>query len=239
MYYIRWLLKRGLPLSRVQNCVIDYVPYRREVLYGTNTKGGVMRKILLAICIFLSMIVCLTSAGWTGVADDVRTGFEAARRGDHATAIRFLTRAIDSGELSSDQLMALYTLRGISWKSTGEYAKALADFDKAIELDSQCVPAYNELAWIMATCPDGQYRNGKRAVELAETALKLPKGGLGVETLLDTLAAAYAEEGRFQDAIETQERAIKLLNQKGATKEREAMMKHLSSYQAGKPWREK
>jgi hypothetical protein len=55
----------------------------------------------------------------------------------------------------------------------------------------------------------------------------------------DTLAAAYAEAGRFQDAIQTQERAITKRKQEGWTKDLSEYEKHLSSYKAGRPWREK
>jgi tetratricopeptide (TPR) repeat protein len=87
----------------------------------------------------------------------------------------------------------------------------------------------------MATCPDGRYRDGKRAVELAEKAVALRDDA----NFLDTLAAAYAEAGRFQEAIKTQERAITKLKQEGETKDLPEFEKHLSSYKAGKPWREK
>jgi len=87
----------------------------------------------------------------------------------------------------------------------------------------------------MATCPEGRYRNGKRAVELAEKAVTLLDAG----SILDTLAAAYAEAGRFQEAIKTQERAITKLEQEGGTQYLPECEERLSSYKAGKPWREK
>jgi len=87
----------------------------------------------------------------------------------------------------------------------------------------------------MATCPDGRYRDDKRAVELAKKAVALND----LAGCLDTLAAAYAEAGRFQDAIKTQERAITKLKQEGETKNLPQYEKRLSSYKAGKPWREK
>lgn len=87
----------------------------------------------------------------------------------------------------------------------------------------------------MATCPEGKYRDGKRAVELAEKAVKLEE----TPNRLNTLAAAYAEAGRFKDAIKTQEIAITKLKQEGATEYLPAYEEPLSSYKAGKPWREK
>jgi hypothetical protein len=57
--------------------------------------------------------------------------------------------------------------------------------------------------------------------------------------MLDAQAAAYAEAGRFQEAIKTQERAITKLKREGGTKYLPEYEEHLSSYKAGKPWRAK
>jgi hypothetical protein len=57
--------------------------------------------------------------------------------------------------------------------------------------------------------------------------------------MLDALAAAYAEVGRFQEAIKTQERAITKLKREGGTKDLPEFEQHLSTYKAGKPWRAK
>ena len=66
---------------------------------------------------------------------------------------------------------------------------------------------YLSLAWLLATCPDNLLRNGEKAVELAQQA-----GGAGRKRyllqLLDALAAAYAEAGRFDKAVETAKRAL-------------------------------
>ncbi len=64
--------------------------------------------------------------------------------------------------------------------------------------------AYNNLAWIMATCQDKKYRNGAKAVELAKKAISLSNN----IDFLDTLAAAYAEAGNFEKATTIQEEVI-------------------------------
>ena len=61
--------------------------------------------------------------------------------------------------------------------------------------------AQNDLAWLLATCPDNSVRNGQKAVELAQQAVQLSNGRS--PEILDTLAAAYAEAGRFHEAVET------------------------------------
>jgi tetratricopeptide (TPR) repeat protein len=154
---------------------------------------------------------------------------------DYDKAIADYTKAIASGELSQEDLSIAYNNRGSAWDHQGDYDKAIADYTKAIEINAKYAKAYNGLAWLMATCPEGRYRDGKRAVELAEKAVALDKGA----TFLDTLAAAYAEGGRFQEAIKTQERAITKRKQEGWTKDLPEYEEHLSAYKAGKPWREK
>ena len=126
-------------------------------------------------------------------------------------------------------------IRGIARKRKGDYDKTVTDYTKAIETDSKLANAYAGLAWFMATCPEGRYRDGKRAVELAEKALNLEETG----DILAVLAAAYAEAGRFQEAIETMERAIMKIKQEGRTKDLPNYKELLPSYKAGRPWREK
>ena len=71
----------------------------------------------------------------------------------------------------------------------------------------------NELAWMLATAPDPDLRNGAEAVEFAARAVELTGGDSCNE--LDTLAAAYAEAGRFDEAIATAERALEIARRTG------------------------
>ena len=88
----------------------------------------------------------------------------------------------------------------------------------------------------MATCPDARYRDGAKAVELAQKAVELVPRAF----CLDTLAAAYAEVGKFEDAMTTQEKAIALLKkEEGETERLLKLMERLNSYKAHKPWRER
>ena len=152
-------------------------------------------------------------------------------KGDYDRAIADYTKAI---EINPQYANAYYN-RGYVWGDKGKYDKAISDYTKVIEINPKHVSAYNGLAWLMATCPDDRYRDGKQAVVLAEKAVKLDE----TTSRLDTLAAAYAEAGRFQDAIKTQERAITRLKQEGGAEDLPEYEEHLASYKAGKPWREK
>jgi len=93
--------------------------------------------------------------------------------------------------------------------------------------------AFDGRAWLWATCPDAQLRDGKRAVQSAARACELT--GWKDAGALDTLAAAYAEAGDFSKAIESQERAIKLFTDVTLRKVGEARLK---LYRDGKPYRE-
>jgi tetratricopeptide (TPR) repeat protein len=192
-----------------------------------------MKKILLLSFLFLSLVLCLVSPGWgDDYLDEFAAGLGAEERGDYDDAIRHFTKAIELDPRS----FSSYYGRGNSWYAKGDYDRAIADYTKAIELNSRYVAAYYDLAWLLATCPEGRYRDGKRAVELAEKALELEESPF----MLDTLAAAYAEAGRFQGAIKAEERAIvKLMIEKGNVNDIAEFEKHLASYKAGRPWREK
>jgi tetratricopeptide (TPR) repeat protein len=127
-----------------------------------------------------------------------------------------------------------YKNRGDAYASDGQYDKAIADYDRAIELDPGFAAAYYRKAWILATCRDATYRDGATALELAKEAVWLdPRAAF-----YDSLAAAYAEVGRFEDAIKTQEKFIDLLQKEGKAKNL-IDQERLESYKAHKPWREK
>ena len=96
--------------------------------------------------------------------------------------------------------------------------------------------SYNNLAWIRATHPDPGLRDGAEAVELAERACEL-RGEKEVN-LLDTLAAAYAEAGRFPEAVATLEEAISLAASRGLAEQAQELGKRLQGYRAGRPYRD-
>ena len=80
-------------------------------------------------------------------------------------------------------------------------ADAITHYQRVLDLDPNSVPALNDLALMRATAADARLRDGKEAVLLAERACQLTR--YQVPALVGTLAAAYAEVGRFNDAIAT------------------------------------
>ncbi|WP_371988175.1 tetratricopeptide repeat protein [Shewanella sp. 10N.261.52.F9] len=91
------------------------------------------------------------------------------------------------------------------------------------------------IAWILATCPEAQYRNGDKALELSLALLEANKQD---PTNLDNLAAAYAEIGDFDAAISTQQKAIKALNLSADHSKTAEFKLRLKNYQNDKPYRE-
>ena len=118
----------------------------------------------------------------------------------------------------------------------GNPGEAMAEFQKAREIKPGYPDPWNNLAYLLATCPDGQLRNGARAVELALKAAQLTGGNS--PAVLGTLAASYAEAGRFPDAIEALNQAIRLAEAQGNPSLAGTLHQHLKLYQAGQPLRD-
>jgi tetratricopeptide (TPR) repeat protein len=129
----------------------------------------------------------------------------------------------------------IYYSRARAYLGRKEYAKARADFAAELKLRPDSVATLNECAWLCATCPDAKARDGRKAVELAERANKLSGGKDAV--VLDTLAAAYADAGEFEKAVEWQKRAIELIGPKPGERAK-PMETRLAEYKSKKPHRD-
>ena len=96
-------------------------------------------------------------------------------------------------------------IKGVQSERDGDYEAALRAFKQSIELDSQFPWSQNNVAWLLATCQKKDMRNGNEAVRFAKEAVRV---GGDYWSFLDTLAAAYAEAGDFQNAVSTAELAL-------------------------------
>jgi tetratricopeptide (TPR) repeat protein len=138
-------------------------------------------------------------------------------------------------ELKADDARAHYDL-GMALMTRGRIREAISEWKAAMAAAPSNSNAPNELAWVLATSPDATIRDGTNAVEFALQAVKLSRGeDPGV---VDTLAAAYAEAGRYSDAVETAERALSLAKSQGNTSLAGQVLAHLSLYEAGHPFRD-
>ena len=122
---------------------------------------------------------------------------------------------------------------GITYYLQDRYAEAAADYQAAIGLEPLNAVPYNALAWLRATAPEGSARNGEEATRLAEKAVQLGD----TPQHRDTLAAAYAEAGRFLRAVQEQERAIALWGE-GSDGIVSGFRKRLELYRQGRPFRQ-
>jgi Flp pilus assembly protein TadD len=113
---------------------------------------------------------------------------------------------------------------------------AVEHYREAIRLKPDWPEPLNDLAWLLATCPKPSIRNGSEAVRLAERACEL--SGFKQARFLGTLDAAYAETGRFAEAIAEAEAARALATTAGEQDLVAAADTRLELYRAGRPFRQ-
>jgi tetratricopeptide (TPR) repeat protein len=121
--------------------------------------------------------------------------------------------------------------RGDLLVDLGQYSEALDDYTRAIDLNPKLQHAYRNGAWLLATCPDDSIRDVEGALNGAKAALECGYGER--HAALDTMAAALANAGRYDEAVATIEQAIKIAPQEAV----EAYQSRLQMYQSGQPFR--
>lgn len=154
------------------------------------------------------------------------------RKGAAAEAIRLWERAIELDPLS---LEAHSNLAG-ALLMTGRPVDAVAYLQIAVKIDGTRSQVLSNLAWVLATCPDASVRRGAEAVDLAKRAVELTKSADPIA--LDVLGAAYAEAGRFTEAIASVEKAMALVKDHPDKQLLADLASRLKLYRAGKPFRE-
>ncbi len=125
-----------------------------------------------------------------------------------------------------------YANRADAYQSLGQWEQAAADYRRAIELDANSARAHQSAAWLMATCPEVRFRNAQVALASAQKAIEL----LGEDDyqFLDTLAAAYATAGRFDDAKTTINKALELAPESATA----SLRRRLTLYEQNQPFRQ-
>ena len=125
---------------------------------------------------------------------------------------------------------------GYAFFLKGEARDAIAHYQRSLDLQPQNAIAGKNLAWILATSPEASVRNGRKAVELAEQAVRLSGGTNSI--FIGTLAAAYAEAGRFPEAVEMAQRARQLAAAQNNAALVDVLQMQIGLYQAGFPFRD-
>jgi tetratricopeptide (TPR) repeat protein len=119
----------------------------------------------------------------------------------------------------------------------GKTAEALVQWREVLRIAPNHVPVLTQTAWVLATAPEPALRNGAEAVQLAQRSAKL-SGGVDPK-ILDVLAAAYAEAGRFPEAIETADRALSLARRTNDAELVQAVDSRLKLYKGHTPFRDR
>ena len=131
---------------------------------------------------------------------------------------------------------AHYYLGALLYFFQGRTQDALKHWREALRLQSNFLAAMNEAAHALAACPNASDRNGAEAVKLAERAVQLSDARNPV--YLDTLAIAYAEQGRFADALATAHKALDLATQDNAQQLVDGLNARIKLYESHQPFRD-
>ncbi len=145
-------------------------------------------------------------------------------------AIAYLTKA---SQLLPDDY-GIHNNLALALSETGNDKKAIVHFRKATKLKPNTLSALHNLAWILATHNNENLRNASEAVELSERACELTDYQNPLS--LDTLAAAYAEAGRFSEAVQMGEMALVLLKSSGPKEVIPEVLKRIELFKAGRPY---
>jgi protein O-mannosyl-transferase len=127
-----------------------------------------------------------------------------------------------------------HTALGNAFLKRGLLKDAIAEYEHAARISRQDPMARNNLAWLLATSSDASIRDGNRAIEVAKQAVQL-SGGQD-DNCLRTLAAAYAESGRFVEATETARRALQAAQTQGNSILVNALRDEIALYELGLPY---
>jgi len=137
-------------------------------------------------------------------------------------------------EIEPENVEARNTL-GTALIQQGKLREAIGQWQDALAIQPENGNAASNLAWVFATCPEDSVRDGRHAVELAEKALRISGGKIPM--IYKVLAAAYAESGRFADAIATAQRGAELASQSNPALATE-LESNMALYQSGRPLRD-
>lgn len=158
-------------------------------------------------------------------------GIALANKGKSEEAIAHFKRAV---LINPDNATARSNL-GMALAQSGDIKAAIAQYQKILEINADQMEACNNLAWLLATAPDQSLRDGPRAVDLALHAVDI--GGVDNPVVLHTLASAYAETGKYQDALATARHALELADNQTNKVLAEKLRKEIQRYENHSPLR--
>jgi len=159
-------------------------------------------------------------------------GVSLAAMGDAKGALSHWQRAM---EVQPGHVEATSALAGVA-AMKGDYAAAEKLLRDGLRLAPGSATFANGLAWILATCPEAGRRDGQAAVRWAKNACALSRNA--PHKYLDTLAAAYAEAGQFEKAVETADLAVKVAEKAGDKEAANTYSGRMELFKAHQPYRD-
>ena len=156
-----------------------------------------------------------------------------AEQGDLQVAIDVLLPVFDLGQCEDTVWSALN-----EWLlAEKRYADRVSTLARAKAQCPDSAQTLNNYAWALATSPDAEVRNGSLAIDVALEAAR--KHGIPDPAYLDTLAAAHAEAGNFEEAVRVESQAVALLVSGGYPEQVIAAFRHsLAEMKAGRALRD-
>jgi len=154
-------------------------------------------------------------------------GLAFTAQGAHAQAIADFDRALEL----NPRFISAYHSRGLAYMGTHDHERAFTDHIEAVRLNPRSAAAYNKFAWLWIAWPDVRLREAQMGIELATRACEL--SGWDDWSCLSTLAAAFAEVARFEDAVQWATKALACAPEE----EQGECRRRLSLYESGVPYR--
>ncbi len=163
-------------------------------------------------------------------------GFLYLQRGQFKDARRFLALAL---RLTPSDANTLRLLAEAEF-GNNNFEVATDLFEKVVEVAPNRRRPKLMLAWLLATCPFKDQRNGQRALEIISPLVET--GGQKSPVLLEIQAAAFAEAGKFDSASKLQEKAVELAESSNSSEiytadQKTGMLKRNELYRRGRPFR--
>jgi len=187
-----------------------------------------------AIAQYRKVLESQPSSADTQFAADTRVTLATAllTKGETDEAIAQYRKALESAPQNAE---ARHNL-GIALATKGKLDEAIAQYRLALAINPAQPQVLNDLAWALATASDSSLRDGAEAVALAGQANQLTSGGNAI--ILATLAAAYAEAGRYDAAAAAARKALNLAEAQKDMKLAGAVQEAMKLYEGGRPMRE-
>ena len=133
--------------------------------------------------------------------------------------------------------VSAYINLGMAYSRQGKYEPAIQNWTKALELKPNSLEALNNLAWVMATVNEATIEDANKAIELVKRVCE--QTGYKNPSMMDTLAAAYAAAGRFEEAVKTAGQAVEEAKRSGKEDLANEIQDRIKLYQSGERYRQK